>query len=689
MKGYILLALLFCAISVRGQEEQDPNIWLEDIDGVKALQWVKAHNESTISVLEKYSAFEQIKAKNEEILNFKERIAYPTIRKNYMYNFWQDEKNERGLWRRTTLQEYLKKAPKWEVLIDFDSLSKIDNEKWVYKGVSFLYPDLDRCMVRISRGGGDAVIIKEFDVEKKQFVKDGFVISETKGSTSWKDRNTLYVAVDFRKGSLTQSGYPRIAKLWKRGTPLSDAKTIFEGDTTDVSTQAYTIFTPERSYEIIQRGLTFYKSNIFAIEKGELKRLEFQDDAQFDMIFKGQIILELKSDWDIGGKKYLQGSVISIDYDKFLQGDRSFAVIVAPEARSSVSEVNSTKDFLLIKKLHNVQGELYRYYLINGTWVSKKVDAPKFGDISIWSGDDFSGKYFFSFRNFLTPASLFYADDKGKINKIKSLPDFFDAKKFKVEQLEAVSKDGTKIPYFLVHAKNMKFNSAQPTLLEAYGGFEVSMEPYYSGVLGSGWLERGGVYAYANLRGGGEFGPQWHLSSIKENRQNVNDDMIAVSEDLIKRNITSPKHLGIIGGSNGGLLVGSVAMQRPELYNAVVCEVPLLDMKRYNKLLAGASWMGEYGNPDIPEEWAYIKKYSPYQNVFADKTYPKIFFKTSTRDDRVHPGHARKMAAKMEALKHPFYYYENTEGGHSAGVTNKQVAFEEALVYAYLFMQLQ
>ena len=675
--------------STNAQEVNDPYLWLEEIDGAKALDWVKAQNNTTLAILEKYPSFQEINERNFEIYNSKDRIATPSIHGNYIYNFWQDEKNERGIWRRTTLKEYLKEAPNWEVVLDIDSLSKAENEKWVFHGANFLYPNYDRCIVSLSRGGGDADIKREIDLTTKQFVKDGFYLPEAKSETSWKDQNTLYVMTNYGEGSLTESGYPRIAKLWKRGTALSEAKIIFEGEVKDVSVSAYTIFTPERNYDFVQRGITFYTAYVYAIENGKLIKLDIQDDAQFDGIFKNQILLELKTDWNVGGKIYPQGALISIDYDKFIKGDRNFNVIWKPGERSSIVSMSNTKNYILINQLINVRSELYKYSLKDGKWFAEKIETPDYGTIYISSTDHLSDKYFFTYTGFLVPTSLYFVSDNNKIQKVKSLPEYFNGGEFEVQQFEATSKDGTHIPYFLVHRKGIQLDGSNPTLLYAYGGFEISLLPSYSGILGTAWLERGGVYAYANLRGGGEFGPKWHLSAIKENRQKVNEDMIAVSEDLIARKITSAKHLGIQGGSNGGLLVGSVYTQRPDLYSAVVCQVPLLDMKRYNKLLAGASWIGEYGNPDIPNEWAYIGKYSPYQNISADKKYPKILLMTSTRDDRVHPGHARKMAAKLESMKIPFYYYENTEGGHSAGVTNKQKAFENALAYTYLLMQLR
>ena len=680
--------LLLRFLPVLAQETDDPFLWLENVDDAKSMEWVYAQNKITKDALTSKSVFKELLDKNLEIYNSKERIAYPSFHGRFIYNFWQDAEHQRGVIRRTTLDDYMAKNPQWETVLDIDALNKTENENWVYKGASWLYPGDELCMLRLSRGGGDAVVMREFNALKKQFVKNGFFLPEAKGSVSWKDENTLLVSTDFGPGSLTTSGYPRISKEWKRGAPLSEAKFLFEGDSSDVSVNSYVIHTPERNYEILSRGMTFYSSKNFVIENGKRIELEFPEDAEFDGIFKNQILLQLKSDWTIKNNTYPQGALISIDYDAFLNGDRNFTIIAVPDERSSIASIATTQNLLLVNLLTNVRSELFKYRFTNAKWIKEKVEAPEFGSIGIAATDDFSDRYFFTYTGFLTPSSLYFVSAEGTIKRLKSLPDFFDAGKFEVHQNEAISKDGTKIPYFIITPKSMKLDGSNPTLLYGYGGFEISLRPRYSAIVGSAWLERGGVYVLANIRGGGEFGPKWHLAALKENRQCAFDDFAAVAEDLIKRKITSPRHLGIQGGSNGGLLVGAVFTQRPELFNAVVCRVPLLDMKRFNHLLAGASWMGEYGNPDIPEEWAYIKKYSPYQNVLKDKHYPVVFFNTSTRDDRVHPGHARKMTAKMEAQGHKVYYYENTEGGHAASTTNKQRAYSSALIYTFLWQQL-
>ena len=653
------------------------------------MAWVLAQNKISIDAMQAHPDFEKIKKNILDVLNSKERIPYPTIHSKYVTNFWQDEKNERGLWRRTTLENYLQDSVQWETLLDLDALSAQEDEKWAYSGVNYLYPDTSLCMVELSRGGSDAVEMREYDLNIKAFVENGFFIPEAKGSVDWIDENTLLISTNFGEGTLTTSGYPRITKIWKRGTPLSEAKTLYEGNDTDVGIWGYVVNTPERQYVVTHRSITFFTYEMFVLNGDKLVKLDLPEDAQLDGFFKNQMLVELKSDWTVGDNTYKQGAMISIDFNKFLDGDRKFQIIYEPDDRSSLVSVSNTKDFLLLNKITNVRSELVKCLLEDGQWKMKKVEAPDFGAISISTADDFSDRYFFTFKNYLEPSSLYYVSDNQDIKKVKSLPQFFDSEKFEVEQYEAKSKDGTMIPYFIIFAKDMKLDGKNPTLLYGYGGFEVSMRPRYSATIGNCWLEMGGVYVVANIRGGGEFGPQWHQAALKENRQRAYDDFYAVAEDLINRKITSPKHLGIEGGSNGGLLVGVAFTQRPDLFNAVVCAAPLLDMRRYNKMLAGASWMGEFGDPDIPEEWAYIKKYSPYHNLDKSKKYPKVLFTTTTRDDRVHPGHARKMSAKMTDMGIDNFYFENTEGGHGAGVTNEQRAFMTAIEFTYLHKMLK
>ncbi|REH00843.1 prolyl oligopeptidase family serine peptidase [Flavobacterium aquicola] len=685
---FLFLAILgLCQIT---QAQDDKYQWLEEVDGVKSLEFVNAQNKITFEELSKEKDYQSMFNNALEIYNSSERIEYPSISGKYVYNFWKDKDHERGIWRRCLLTQYINKNITWETLLDIDELSKKDNIKWVYSGATGLYPSYDRFLIMLSKGGGDAVITKEFDVNTKQFIENGFFIDEAKASATYLDENTLLVSSDFGEGTMTTSGYPKQVKLWKRGTLLKDAQLIFDGQSSDVGSWGIVLRDGAQSYTLIIQGTTFFSNNSYIWINNKLIKLDLPTDSNIKTILNNQLIVELKSDWTVNTITYKAGTLLSLDFKKIINNEKEIQVILVPDEFSSISEVSSTKNKLLINLLTNVTGQLYIYSFANGKWVNQKVKAPDFGTISIAATDELSDQYFFEFENFTTPTTIYNADANNNTFKAyKSLPAYFDANKYQIKQFKAKSKDGTMVPYFLVSAKNIKNDGNNPTLIYAYGGFEVSSNPFYSATFGISWLEKGGVFVLANIRGGGEFGPKWHLDGIKEKRQNVFDDLYSVSEDLITKKITSSKHLGVMGGSNGGLLVGVAFVQRPDLYNAVVCEVPLLDMHRYNKLLAGASWMDEYGNPDIPEEWNYIKKYSPYQNLKTNVKYPEVLFTTSTRDDRVSPGHARKMVAKMNDMGYKTYYYENTEGGHGGSSTNEQKAKENALIFSYLLMKLQ
>jgi prolyl oligopeptidase len=671
-------------------QNDDPYQWLEEVDGEKAIAFVKEQNAKTKARLEAEPMYKTLYNKSLEIRNSTDRIVYGSIYGDYMYNFWQDKTNPRGIWRRATRTSYLAGKPEWDVLLDFDKMAEKDNVKWVYKGAEGLYPDYNRFLIRISKGGGDASITREFDVNKKEFIADGFQLDESKGSVSYIDANTVLVGTNFGEGTMTTSGYPRQVKIWKRGTPLSSAELVYEGQKEDVGIWGFVMRDGDKTYTGVSRSMTFFSSETYIMVNGKMQKLNIPDDSNINGLLNNQLIVKLKSDFSPNEESFKSGALVSFDFAELLKGRFITMNIIAPDERTSISEVANTKNKLLVNVMTNVKNELYIYTYKPKGWTRVKVNAPDFGSLYIGSTDEKSDLYFFNFQNFLTPPSLYVADaGKNTTSVLKSLPAYFDGSKYKVEQLQAKSTDGTMIPYFVVSSKTAVNNGNNPTLLYAYGGFEASMQPYYSGVMGNCWLENGGVYVLANIRGGGEFGPKWHQDGLKEKRQIVYDDFHAVAQDLITRNITSAKHLGIMGGSNGGLLMGVAFTQRPDLYNAVVCQVPLLDMKRYSHLLAGASWMGEYGDPDKPEEWAYISKYSPYQNLKKDAKYPEVFFYTSTRDDRVHPGHARKMAAKMIDMGYPVLYYENMEGGHAGSSTNEQRAEADARDYSYLFMKLK
>ncbi|MDP7039604.1 MAG: prolyl oligopeptidase family serine peptidase [Myxococcota bacterium] len=674
---------------------KDPFLWLEEIEGEKALNWVHKQNALSLPQFESDPRYGEFLSQADKILNAKDKIPYGALRAGYVYNFWQDEKNIRGLWRRTSFKSYQGKEPKWENLLDLDALANKEEENWVYKGVSCLPPTFERCMLRLSRGGTDASVYREFNLKSKTFVKDGFVVPEAKSSVHWIDKDTLLVGTDFGENTLTDSGYPRIVKRWQRGTPLNAAQTIYSGEQKDMGIWPYVIHEPRQHQIMILRYKTFYTGESFVLSNNQgLMKLPIPESAEFKGHFKDHFLFSLREAWQINDNTYPQGALLAFSSQAFKQTGALPAIhtLLIPDERSSIQRVNESKNKLFVSIIRNVKGQIleFDFYDKKQQWNSAPVDLPKQGTLSVSSANPFSDEIFVNYEDHITPDKLYSYSSKAKKSQvIKTLPERFDANNLQVHQYEATSKDGTRIPYFIIHEKNIRLNGKNPTILYGYGGFEISMKPRYSSIAGKLWLERGGVYAIANIRGGGEFGPRWHKGALKEKRQNGFDDFAAVAQDLIARKITSPQKLGIMGGSNGGLLTGVSFTQQPELFGAVVCQVPLLDMLRYNKLLAGASWMAEYGDPDDASMGAFIKTYSPYHNVHAQKRYPKVFFVTSTKDDRVHPGHARKMVAKMQALGHDVVYYENTEGGHAAGANLKQHAKRYALEYTYFSQQLR
>ncbi len=667
----------------------DPYLWLEEVEGEEALGWVESQNEQSIDYLESLPTFDELYGRNLEILNSNERIAAPSILGDHVYNFWRDAANQRGLWRRTSIDDYLTGDPAWETVLDIDALAEKEGEDWVYKGSTCLRPDYRRCLLRLSRGGADAVVVREFDVDAGAFVKGGFYVPEAKTGVGWVDRDTVFIGSDFGDGTLTDSGYARTARMWRRGEPLADAEEIFAGKSSDVSVGVSRTWDGDAHYDIARRSPTFFTRELYLmVEDGERVRIDIPDDASLRGIFHGQLIVSLKSDWTPANKTFAGGSLIGIDFERFMKGHRDFDELFAPTATSALGSVASTKDYLLLTVLEDVVSRMARLTRLDGAWVSEDLDTEPYGRISISTASDTTNTFFFSYEGFLQPDTLYVAREGGDdIEAMQSLPEFFDTEGMSVEQRFATSSDGEKIPYFLVLPPDFEPTGDTPTLLYGYGGFRVSMAPSYSAIVGHSWLARGGAFVVANIRGGGEYGPRWHQAALKENRQRAYDDFIAVAEDLIDRGVTSPDHLGIRGGSNGGLLTGVMLTQRPDLWNAVIVQVPLLDMKRFNRLLAGASWMAEYGNPDT-DDWDYIKQYSPYHNLRRDADYPKAFFTTSTRDDRVHPGHARKMVARMDEMGHPVLYFENTVGGHAGASDNTQAARNDAFIYSYLWDQL-
>jgi prolyl oligopeptidase len=671
----------------------DPYLWLEEVEGTKALSWVEEQNKESLALFESDARYGDFLGAAETILNATDRIPYGIVRNGQVYNFWQDKKNVRGLWRRTTLASYRTDKVQWETVLDFDALAKAENENWVYKGVDCLAPEFNLCMVRLSRGGKDASVYREFDIATKTFVKGGFELPEAKSSVTWIDRDTLMVSTDWGDDTLTESGYPRIVKTWKRGTALKTAATLLAGEKKDIGVWPSVMHLPGETLQMVIRSLTFFTAEYFLRdEAGKLTKLPLQESAEVRGYYAGRILVSLREAWTHDGKTYPQAALLAFSAEDFAKSGKveTLETIYVPDNRTSIEGVRESKTGLYVTLLQNVKGLVLRFSVSDqGEWTSVPVDLPKAGSISISSANPYDETVFFNYEDHITPDRLFeYAPEANTLSVLKTLPDRFDSAGLAVDQFEVKSKDGESVPSFLSRNKDTVLDGETPTVLYGYGGFEISLTPWYSAISGKLWLERGGAYAIANIRGGGEFGPRWHKAALKKNRQRAYDDFIAVASDLIERKVTSSPHLGIMGGSNGGLLVGAAFTQRPDLFGAVVCQVPLLDMYRYTKLLAGASWAAEYGDPEDPEMWEAISKYSPYQNVFKDRTYPDPFFLTSTKDDRVHPAHARKMVARMKEQGHGVFYYENTEGGHAAAANQRQRAQRYALEYVYLSRQL-
>ena len=736
----LLLALVCCGVAASAEptpgpekdspmptataSPDDPHLWLEDVLGDEALAWVRQRNEQTLAELAATPAFGTLEAALQTILDDDQRIPTVVKRGEHLYNFWRDKAHPRGLWRRTTLDDYRRDTPTWEVLLDLDALGEQEGENWVWAGAQVLRPACEKALVMLSRGGADARVVREFDLTTQQFVDDGFQVPEAKGSVSWIDDNQIFVASDFGPGSMTDSGYPRTARLWQRGTALGDAPTVFEATATDMSVSAFHDDSPGYERDYVRRAISFYADEIFVRDDdGALQKVDVPDSASKD-VFRGLLAIELREPWQHGDTIYPAGSLLLADLASFLAPidsptrpavEQPVAVVFEPTEQQALASFTFTKHALALTILDDVKNRVQVIDLTGyeqGTLAERisllraraaaasPLEAgPAIGTVSLRAVDaDHSDEVFVTTTGFLEPTTLALGSLKTPelaAEELKRLPSFFDTAGLAVRQHFAASADGTRVPYFLIGpAEKLEKNAAggSPTVLYAYGGFEISLLPSYNPLVGKAWLEQGGVYAIANIRGGGEYGPRWHQAALKANRPRAYEDCAAVARDLIDRGITTAEHLAVKGGSNGGLLVGNMLTMYPELFAATVCQVPLLDMQRYNQLLAGASWMQEYGNPDKPEEWAFMQAFSPYHTLQEQAPnghgYPETLLLTSTRDDRVHPGHARKMMAKFEAYGHPALYYENIEGGHGGAATNKQQAFMQSLAWTFLASRL-
>jgi prolyl oligopeptidase len=682
---------IMAVLPALAQDNGDPNLWLEEVTGEKALAWVKERNAESTAELTRSDEFKALNDRLLTILDSDERIPLINKAGPYYYNFWRDAKNKRGLWRRTTLQEYRQAKPNWETVLDLDALAEEEKENWVWAGASFLRPAYERCLIELSRGGADATVVREFDVKSKSFVKDGFTLPEAKSRVAWRGPDSIFVGTDFGSGSLTTSGYPRLVKEWQRGKPLADAMLVYEGAVDDMAAVGGRDLAEGFERDFVSRRIEFRTSENFLRRNGKLIKIEIPADAILN-VHREFMFVELRTPWEVGGQTFPAGALLVTDFEQFMQGKRDLEMLFEPTERTSLAGYSPMLNHVVLNTLDNVRSRLWVLTRKDGAWQRTELPgAPKFGTASASAVNaDESDDYFMVVSDYLTPSSLYLGKaGSGPAEKLKETPRFFDSAGLSVSQHEAVSKDGTRIPYFQVAKAELADGGKNPTLLYGYGGFEISMMPRYDPLVGAAWLEKGGIYVVANIRGGGEFGPKWHQAALKAHRHKAYEDFIAVAEDLVRRGVTSRQQLGIMGGSNGGLLMGNMLTLRPDLFGAIVCQVPLLDMQRYHKLLAGASWMAEYGNPDDPPQWKFVRTFSPYHNVKPDVKYPRTLFTTSTRDDRVHPSHARKMVARMKDQGHDVVYYENIEGGHGGAADNKQRAFMSALAYTFLWKQLK
>ncbi|MGI9246423.1 MAG: prolyl oligopeptidase family serine peptidase [Steroidobacteraceae bacterium] len=673
--------------SVAGAAD-DPNLWLEEIEGARALDWARAENARSLPVLEGDARFASLRDEARAILTSPARLPLGSIHNGHVYNFWQDAEHVRGLWRRADVETYRAGKPRWETLIDFDRLAREEGENWVAGEVACLSPEYRRCMVELSRGGGDTSTWREFDTAKGGFVAGGFVLPEAKSGLDWVDEDTLLVGTNWGEGSLTASGYARTVRVWRRGTPIAAARPLFEGDARDVAVRPFVDHDGGAAQPFLVRGVSFFESEYwYAPGLGAPAQLPLPRNADLQGVLDGRAIFSLREAWTYQGRSYPNGTVVAFDLAK-----KVAEPVFTPQPNQSVEAVEVGSSGLVAQYLEDVSGRAARFErTAQGDWRRRDLALPGNGVVKLISVGGGTDEALVTYESLTTPPTLYSVAADDALHQIFATPPAYDASGVVVEQRFAKSSDGTRIPYFVMGRRDVLARGNAPTVQYAYGGFLAATLPFYyedpsrpqhGALAGKLWVSRGGVLVLSNIRGGSEYGPQWHQAGLRERRQQVFDDFIAVAEDLIRTGVTSAGKLGAIGRSNGGLLMGVVVNQRPDLYAAVVNGVPLFDMQRYTKLGAGASWVAEYGDPDT-DDWSYMSQWSPYQNLRPGVDYPPVFFYTSTRDDRVHPGHARKAAAKMQALGRPCFFYENMEGGHGGTANQDQLAYLIALQYSY------
>ena len=665
-------------------EPHDENLWLEEIHGEEQLAWVARQNDATSAVLDSPDT-DALAARILEVIDSDDRIPLVSRRGEHLYNFWRDTEHPRGLWRRTTLDGYLADATEWEILLDVDALGREENTEWVFSGARVLPHDNDRALVQLSPDGGDAVVVREFSIASRSFVADGFVVPLAKSRVSWIDHDTVFVATDFGPGSLTTSSYPRSLRRWSRGTALEEAVVVREIDVDEMTIVGSHDFAPGFERDLVIESIDFYHERVFLVSGKELVRIETPDDADID-VHHEWLLVQPRSPW----LDFEVGSLLAIRFDDFLAGSREFAVVFAPTASVSLQGWDWTASRLILTLLDDVSSRLD--VVDPRDWSSTTLEVPALSAAHILdtSPDDGSDEFWLHLSGFLTPPSVLRGEIGGALETVKSAPSFFDESAFDVSQHFAISDDGTRVPYFQVAPRGITLDGSHRTLLSGYGGFQASRLPDYSGTIGRAWLERGGVFVLANIRGGGEYGPAWHTSALRSSRPRAYEDFAAIARDLVARGVTVAERLACEGRSNGGLLVGNMLVTYPDLFGAVICGVPLLDMRRYTKLSAGASWIAEYGDPDVPGDWDFMQEWSPYHLLSSSRDYPATFLYAATSDDRVGPVQARKMAARMKGLgvSSEVLYYEPTEGGHGGAVDNSASARLFAYMYGFAWERL-
>jgi prolyl oligopeptidase len=663
--------------------DDDPNYWLSDIHGDKAVAWAKDQTAHSESVLKSDPRYAQDYADLLKSLDVPDRIPQGEIQHGLVYDFWQDAHHIRGLWRRASITEYAKPAPNWETLIDVDKLDADEHANWVFGGADCA-PKSTLCLVRLSPGGGDAAAVREFDLKTLKFVTGGFALPVAKAGAEYLDANTIYFWTDFGPGTLTKSSYPRIVKVWHRGASIADAKTVFEATQDDISARTRIFHGPTGTIALIEHQLTFFTAEYFLIGKdGGTAKVAVPVSARLDGATQGKLIFTLRDDWN----GIAHGTLIAVD-----PHSNQVETLYTPGPHSAVDSIVAGRDAVYAAIYTDVTGAVHAFRPGAKGWSDTTLALPPGGSTAVVTADPWSGAAQFTYESFLTPPTLYATDGTAAPKPIKSQAPVFDASMLTAEQFWVTSSDGTRVPYFLIHRKDQ--HGPAPTILYSYGGFELSLTPWYWDDghrpldAAQVWISKGGALAVANIRGGGEFGPAWHQAALKEHRQLAFDDFASVARDLETRGVNTPAQLGIVGASNGGVLTTVTLTQHPELLGAVVSQRPLVDMLRYTRFGAGASWVGEYGDPDKPQDRAFIAKYSAYQNVKPDVKYPPILFITETTDDRVTPIWARMMAAKMEAQGHDVLFNESAEGGHGPGSTNAAQAEMWALSYTFFKQKL-